>query len=153
AVSDGFARGGEGSAALAQCVKQVAGNTKAKFKPLYSPELALMDKIGVIATQVYGADGVKYGAGTKTKLRQFEKWGYGHLPICFAKTQYSFSHDPDLLGVPTGFTLPITDVQLAAGAGFVKVLCGDIMTMPGLPATPAAFRMEVDDDGTIIGVM
>ncbi len=152
AVTDGFARGGEGSAELAEAVRRTCETESAEFNPLYPAELSLFDKIERIAEKVYSAAGVSYGPGTKTKLRQFEKWGYARLPICFAKTQYSFSHDPSLLGAPTGFTLPIAGVQLAAGAGFVRVFCGDIMTMPGLPAAPAAFNMDVDDEGMIVGV-
>ncbi|MEP6757452.1 MAG: formate--tetrahydrofolate ligase [Chthonomonadales bacterium] len=153
AISEGFARGSVGTASLAEAVVRACGANEAQFKPLYTSDMGLMDKITTIATGVYGAADVNYGPGTKTKLRQTEKWGYGHLPICFAKTQYSFSHDPSLLGAPTGFTLPVVEVQLASGAGFVRVLCGDIMTMPGLPATPAAFRMDVTDEGEIVGVL
>lgn len=152
AVSEAYARGPEGSAELATAVKRAADSGKADFRPLYEPSLGLIQKIETVATQIYGAAKVQFDAGMKTKLRQFESWGYGHLPICCAKTQYSLSHDPSLLGAPTGFTLPVKAVQLAAGAGFVKVLCGDIMTMPGLPAVPAAFRIDVDADGEITGL-
>jgi formate--tetrahydrofolate ligase len=113
---------------------------------------SLQQKIETIATQVYGAEAVRYESGVRSQLKQFEKWGFRHLPICFAKTQFSLSHDPSLKGAPSGFTLPVSDVQLAAGAGFVRVLCGDIMTMPGLPAEPAAKRMDVDPTGQVMGV-
>lgn len=152
AVSNSFECGGSGSVELAQCVRRLCATQQSRFTPLYTSTMSLMEKIETVATRVCGAGGVKYEAGTKTRLRQFEKWGYGHLPICFARTQYSFSHDPNLKGAPTGFTLPVVEAQLAGGAGFVRVLCGDIMTMPGLPATPTAFRMDVDDDGNIVGV-
>jgi formate--tetrahydrofolate ligase len=152
-VSEAFARGGtDGCRDLANRVKRVCDAGGADFQPLYSPEQTLLQKIDIVAKQVYGAGAVRFEAGTKTKLRQFEKWGYGKLSICFAKTQYSLSHDPSLLGAPEGFTLPITSVELAAGAGFVRVLCGEIMTMPGLPAAPAAFRIDVDENGEIVGV-
>src|SRR5205823_4769944 len=138
AVADGFAHGGEGTIELAETVRAVCESASSAFKPLYEPDSALTAKVETIARQVYGAASVQYQPGTKTRLRKFEEWGYGHLPICFAKTQYSFSHDPSLLGAPTGFTLPVVEVRLAAGAGYVQVLCGSIMTMPGLPALPSA---------------
>lgn len=153
AVSEGYARGGAGCTELAETVRRVCEGYPAAFRPLYAPEMPLAQKIETVATQVYGASDVRFEPGTKTRLRQFEKWGYGSLPICFAKTQYSLSHDPALRGVPVGFTLPITAVELAAGAGFVRVYCGDILTMPGLPAAPAAFRMDVDEEGHVRGVM
>jgi len=152
AVSEAYARGGEGSATLAACVQRLCASRSAVLKPLYAPDLALSEKIEVVARQVYGAEGVRFEAGTKTRLRQFEKWGYRHLPVCFAKTQYSLSHDPNLRGVPSAFTLPVTEVQLAAGAGFVQVLCGDILTMPGLPTAPAALCMDLDEEGNIVGM-
>jgi formate--tetrahydrofolate ligase len=152
-VSEAFARGGGvGCSDLAARVKRVCDSNGASFRPLYERSSSLFEKIEIVAKQIYGAGAVRYEPGTKTRLRQFEKWGYGGLPICFAKTQYSLSHDPALLGAPEGFTLPIASVELAAGAGFVRVLCGDIMTMPGLPADPAAFRIDVDESGEIVGV-
>ncbi len=153
AVSDGFAEGGAGTAELARQVVDAAENIPANFHSLYDPSLSLFDKIETIARSVYGSSGVKYGAGTRTRLRLFEKWGFGNLPVCIAKTQYSFSHDPSLLGSPSGFTLPVESVEIAAGAGFVRILCGDIMTMPGMPAVPAAFRMQLSHDGEITGVV
>jgi formate--tetrahydrofolate ligase len=152
AVSEGYERGGEGSVELAECILRVCASQPTAYKPLYTPDMPLADKIETVATQIYGAARVHYEAGIKTRLRQFEKWGYRRLPICFAKTQYSLSHDPALLGAPTGFTLPITAVELAAGAGFIRVFCGDTLTMPGLPATPAAFRIDVDEEGNFVGV-
>jgi len=152
AVSDAYARGGEGAVDLASRVRALCDSAPARFRPLYEPETPLLKKIGTVAKCVYGAAGVSYGAGVRTRLRDFERWGHGRLPVCFAKTQYSLSHDPDLLGAPTGFTLPIAAVELAAGAGFVRALCGEILTMPGFPATPAAFRIDVDSRGEIVGV-
>ncbi len=152
AVSECFARGGEGAIALAEAVRDVCEQCHSRFQPLYSVDDSLQQKIETIATQVYGAEAVRYESGVRSQLKQFEKWGFRHLPICFAKTQFSLSHDPGLKGAPSGFTLPASDVQLAAGAGFVRVLCGDIMTMPGLPAEPAAKRMEVAPTGQVMGV-
>jgi formate--tetrahydrofolate ligase len=153
AVSEGYARGGVGCSELARCVELVAEQHPSNAHPLYETDRKLTEKIESVAAQVYGAEGVRYETGVKSRLRQFEKWGYGKLPVCFAKTQYSLSHDPALRGLPTGFTLPVTGVELAAGAGFVRVYCGEIMTMPGLPAIPAAFRMDVDSEGRIQGVI
>lgn len=152
AVSECFARGAEGGVLLAETLREVCNKCTGRFQPLYSPDAPLQQKIETVAKQVYGAEEVRYESGVRSQLKQFEKWGFRHLPICFAKTQFSLSHDPNLKGVPTGFTLPVSEVQLAAGAGFVRVLCGDIMTMPGLPAEPAAKRMDVDSTGQIMGV-
>lgn len=152
-VSEAYTKGGGiGCLDLADRITRVCDAGGGDFHPLYGPEQSLFEKIETVAKQIYGAGAVRYEAGTKTKLRHFEKWGYGHLPICFAKTQYSLSHDPSLLGAPEGFTLPIASVELAAGAGFVRVLCGEIMTMPGFPAAPAAFRIDLDGSGEIVGV-
>ncbi len=151
AVSETFARGPEGGVALAQAVQDVCNNVESRFSPLYTCDVPLQQKIETIAQQVYGAKDVRYEAGVRTQIKQYERWGYRHLPICLAKTQFSLSHDPALKGAPTGFTLPVTDVQLAAGAGFVRVFCGDIMTMPGLPAEPSALRMDVNENGEIVG--
>ncbi len=152
AVSECFARGAEGGIALAEAVRDVCKQCNSRFQPLYSVEASLQQKIETIATQVYGAEAVRYESGVRSQLKQLEKWGFRHLPICFAKTQFSLSHDPNLKGAPSGFTLPVSEVQLAAGAGFVRVLCGDVMTMPGLPAEPAARRMDLGVNGQLIGV-
>ncbi len=153
AVSEGYALGGAGCSQLAECVDRAALQQPSRAQPLYSPSMKLTEKIECVAAQVYGAEGVRYETGVKPRLRQFEKWGYGELPVCFAKTQYSLSHDPTLRGRPSGFILPVTGAELAAGAGFVRVFCGEIMTMPGIPAVPAAFRMDVDSEGNIQGVI
>ena len=152
AISECFARGAEGSIGLAEAVREICQESNSRFRLLYSSDASLQQKIETIATQVYGADEVRYEPGVRSQLKQFEKWGFRHLPICFAKTQFSLSHDPGLKGVPSGFAVPVSEVQLAAGAGFVRVLCGDIMTMPGLPAEPAAKRMDVDSTGQVLGV-
>lgn len=151
AVSESFARGADGGKALAEAVRAVCRATDNHFHPLYAPDASLQDKIEAIATQVYGAGEVRYEAGVRSRLKLYERWGFRRLPVCFAKTQFSLSHDANLKGAPRGFTLPITDVQLASGAGFVRVLCGDVMTMPGLPAEPAAVTMDVDESGQITG--
>ena len=151
AVSSCFELGSEGGEEMAH-ILQNACELSSNFQPVYSQEAQLIEKIHSIATEIYGAGRVRYEAGVKTRLHQFEKWGYGRLPICFAKTQYSLTHDPALKGAPKDFTLPIVSVQLAAGAGFIKVFCGDIMTMPGLGAQPSALRMDITDAGDILGV-
>ena len=112
----------------------------------------LAEKIAVIAREIYRAAEVSFSADAARKLRRFEADGFGHLPICMAKTQYSFSADPDLLGAPSGYTLPVRDVRLSAGAGFVVALCGALMTMPGLPRDPAAHRIRLDAQGLIEGL-
>ncbi|MGQ9487697.1 MAG: formate--tetrahydrofolate ligase [Armatimonadota bacterium] len=151
AVSESFARGSEGGVALAEAVRDVCVTHSNHFQPLYRPDASLQEKIETVATQVYGAGEVCYEAGVRSRLKQFERWGFRTLPICFAKTQFSLSHDPNLKGAPRGFSLHVTDAQLAAGAGFVRVLCGDMMTMPGLPAEPSALRMDIDEHGQIVG--
>ncbi|MCS6831247.1 MAG: formate--tetrahydrofolate ligase, partial [bacterium] len=153
AVSESFSRGAEGGIALARAVDEVCAGCGSHHQPLYSCKGTLQQKIEIVAKQVYGASDVRYEQGVRSQLKQFEKWGFQHLPICFAKTQFSLSHDPNLKGAPKGFTLPVKAVQLASGAGFVRVFCGDIMTMPGLPAEPAAQQIDVDADGRIVGVL
>jgi formate--tetrahydrofolate ligase len=114
--------------------------------------MPLAEKIETIATRVYGADGVDFLPAAKKSLAQFEELGFGHLPICVAKTQYSLSHDPKLLGRPTGFRVPIREVRLAAGAGFITPIAGDMRTMPGLNSRPGGERIDIDADGNIVGL-
>lgn len=152
AVSQSFARGAEGGIALAETVRDICRESTSHFQPLYPDNAPLTQKIETIAQQVYGASDVHYEAGVRSQLKQFEKWGFRHLPVCFAKTQFSLSHDPNLKGAPRDFTLPVVDAQLASGAGFIRVLCGEMMTMPGLPAEPAALRMDIDECGRITGM-
>lgn len=152
ALSEVFAKGGEGGIELAKEVVALATSGKADFKLLYGEELSLKEKIETIAKKIYGAVGVNYTKEANNALKDFEKMGYGHLPVCMAKTQYSFSDDPALLGRPEGFEITIKNCRIAAGAGFVVVLTGDIMTMPGLPKVPAAEKIDVSDDGVIIGL-
>lgn len=152
ALSEVFAKGGEGGIELAKEVVALATSGKAGFKLLYGEELSLKEKIETIAKKIYGAVGVNYTKEANNALKDFEKMGYGHLPVCMAKTQYSFSDDPVLLGRPEGFEITIKNCRIAAGAGFVVVLTGDIMTMPGLPKVPAAEKIDVSDDGVISGL-
>ena len=152
ALSDVFAKGGEGGIELAKEVVDLAESGKANFKPIYELDMPLKAKIETIAKEIYGADGVNYTKEADKALKEFEDLGYGNLPICMAKTQYSFSDDQTLLGRPSGFKITIKNCRIAAGAGFVVVLTGDIMTMPGLPKVPAAEKIDVSDEGVISGL-
>ena len=148
-----FADGGAGAEALAagvlEAIESDAGDT---FSFVYDDALPLAAKAEAVATKVYGASGVTWDAKAKRRLDRIEADGYGHLPICMAKTQYSFSTDPTALGAPTGHTVNVREVRLAAGAGFVVLVTGDIMTMPGLPRVPASDHIDIDDDGNIVGL-
>jgi len=152
ALSDVFAKGGEGGIDLAKEVIALADSGESKFAPIYPLEMSLKGKIETIAKVIYGADGVNYTKEADKALKEFEELGYGNLPICMAKTQYSFSDDPALLGRPSGFKITIRNCRIAAGAGFIVVLTGDVMTMPGLPKVPAAEKIDVTDDGVISGL-
>lgn len=153
AETDVFANGIAGGEALAEAVlRLVDGAAENSFKLLYPDDVPLKDKIGAIAREIYGAAGVTYAPPTTTVLRQLERRGFKHLPICMAKTQSSFSDNPRLLGRPEGFTITVREVKLAAGAGFVIPLTGDIMTLPGLPAVPAADGMTIDEAGNVEGI-
>ena len=152
ALSDVFAKGGEGGIDLAKEVIALADSGESKFAPIYPLDVSLKGKIETIAKEIYGADGVNYTKEADKALKEFEELGYGNLPICMAKTQYSFSDDPALLGRPSGFKITIRNCRIAAGAGFIVVLTGDVMTMPGLPKVPAAEKIDVTDDGVISGL-
>jgi formate--tetrahydrofolate ligase len=152
ALSEVWAKGGEGGEAVAREVLSALDQKKAAFKPLYDAARPIKEKIETIAREIYGAAGVDYTSAAEKNIAQCESMGLGNTPICIAKTQYSFSDDPSKLGRPTGFRLTIRDVYPSAGAGFVVALAGDIMTMPGLPKVPAAESIRVLRDGTIEGL-
>ena len=152
ALSDVFAKGGEGGIDLAKEVIALADSGESQFAPIYPLDMSLKGKIETIAKEIYGADGVNYTKEADKALKEFEELGYANLPICMAKTQYSFSDDPALLGRPSGFKITIRNCRIAAGAGFIVVLTGDVMTMPGLPKVPAAEKIDVSDDGVISGL-
>jgi formate--tetrahydrofolate ligase len=152
ALSDVWAKGGEGGEAVAHEVLAALDEGKADFKPLYDVKLPIKAKIETIAREIYGADGADYTAAAEKNIAQCEAMGLGQTPVCMAKTQYSFSDDPTKLGRPKGFRITIRDVYASAGAGFVVALAGEIMTMPGLSKTPAAEAMRVHPDGTIEGL-
>jgi formate--tetrahydrofolate ligase len=147
-----WANGSAGTKELAERVAQIAEAGVAQFAPLYPDEMPLFEKIETVAKRIYRADEVLADKKIRQQLRDWEEAGYGHLPVCMAKTQYSFSTDPDLRGAPTGHSLPVREVRLSAGAGFIVVICGAIMTMPGLPRTPAAKSIRLNDSGEIEGV-
>jgi formate--tetrahydrofolate ligase len=146
-----WAEGGKGAQDLAREVMALADGG-AHFKPLYPDDMPLMSKIRTIAREIYRAADISLSPEAQKKLKQYEADGFGHFPVCMAKTQYSFTAEPDVRGAPTGHILPVRDARLSAGAGFVVVLCGDLMTMPGLPRDPAAYRIRVDADGEIEGL-
>ncbi|WP_375466393.1 formate--tetrahydrofolate ligase, partial [uncultured Methylobacterium sp.] len=147
-----WAQGGAGAEALAHAVVALSEGAAKPIAYAYAAETTLSDKIRTIATKLYGAAGVQIEAKAQAKLAAFEKDGYGHLPVCMAKTQYSFSTDPGLIGAPEGHVVAVRDARLSAGAGFVVVICGEIMTMPGLPRVPAADTIRLDADGRIDGL-
>jgi formate--tetrahydrofolate ligase len=144
--------GSKGGRKLAEAVVDVVESVPSDFRLLYQDELPLWKKIEAVAHEIYGAREVEATKAVRNKLRRLQEEGYGHLPVCMAKTQYSFSSDPKLLGAPRHFDLTVRDVRLAAGAEFVIVFCGDIMTMPGLPKVPSAERIDVDEHGRITGL-
>ncbi len=151
-VTRNWAEGGKGAEALAAAVWDAAASGEADFRFLYPDEMSLRDKVETIATRVYGADGVDFAPAATKALAEYEALGYGHLPVCVAKTHLSLSHDPSLKGRPTGFRFPIRDVRLSAGAGFIYPLAGDMRTMPGLPSHPAGEKIDIDADGNVVGL-
>lgn len=152
AISEVWEKGGEGGIALAEKVLDTLENKKSDFKVLYENELSLKDKIETIAKEIYGADGVVYSAQASKQLLKLEELGYGKLPVCIAKNQYSLSDNPELLGRPQNFEVNVREAYVSAGAGFVVVLTGTVMTMPGLPKKPAAYNIDVNEDGVITGL-
>jgi len=147
-----FVDGGAGATALAEAVWTATEDPSRSFKLLYPDSMPLTEKIETIVREVYGGDGIELAASARTSLKQFEDLGYGHLPVCMAKTQYSLSHDAALKGRPSGFTVPIREVRLSAGAGFITPLCGEMRTMPGLPSRPGGEKIDIDADGNIVGL-
>jgi formate--tetrahydrofolate ligase len=147
-----WAEGSKGIEALARRVAEIADARMANFAPLYGDELSLFEKIETIAKRIYRADEVLADAKIRTQLKEWEAAGYGHLPVCMAKTQYSFTTDPNRRGAPTGHSVPVREVRLSAGAGFVVVICGEIMTMPGLPSVPASETIMLNELGQIEGL-
>jgi formate--tetrahydrofolate ligase len=153
ALSEAFTKGGEGAAPLARkVVETIDANPNPPLRTMYSAEDSVEEKILKVAQKVYGAADVEYTERAVKKLAEFSKWGFGNLPICIAKTQYSFSDNPKLPGAPTGWTLHITDIKLSAGAGFLVVISGSMMLMPGLPKESRAMDIDVDSKGEIVGV-
>lgn len=152
ALAKVWEKGGDGGVELAEKVLYTLENKKSNFEFLYPDEMSVKDKINTIATKIYGADGVTYSAAANKVIKQIEDMGYGKLPICMAKTQYSLSDDDKKLGRPTGFDINIREVYLSAGAGFIVAVTGNIMTMPGLPKVPAAYNIDVDENGIITGL-
>ncbi len=152
AISKVWEKGGEGGIPLAEKVLETLENKKSEFKVLYEDDLSLEEKIKTIATEIYGAKGVTYAPAAKKALKQIADMGYSNLPVCMAKTQYSFSDDQTKLGRPTDFEINIREVYISAGAGFVVAITGAIMTMPGLPKAPAAYGIDVNEEGKITGL-
>lgn len=152
AISEVWEKGGEGGIALAEKVLKTLEEKESHFAPLYPSELPLTEKIETVAKEIYGAKGVNYTAAAKKQLAKLTELGFGDLPVCMAKTQYSLSDDPALLGRPEDFDITVREAYVSAGAGFVVVLTGAVMTMPGLPKQPAAFGIDVDESGKITGL-
>ena len=152
AISEVWEKGGEGGIALAEKVLKTLEEKESHFAPLYPRELPLTEKIETVAKEIYGAKGVNYTAAAKKQLAKLTELGFGDLPVCMAKTQYSLSDDPALLGRPKDFDITVREAYVSAGAGFVVVLTGAVMTMPGLPKQPAAFGIDVDESGKITGL-
>ena len=153
ALSEAFAKGGEGAVELAKTIVDIIdANPDVEPITTYAPEDSAIEKINKVARSIYGADGIELSERAQQNLARFERWGFGQLPVCIAKTQYSLSDDPKRMGAPTGWTLHVTDIALSAGAGFLVVIAGSIMLMPGLPKVSRALDIDVDEDGEIIGM-
>lgn len=148
---DHWARGGAGAVDLGKAVIKACDKTT-DFKYLYDLDLPIEKKIETICREIYGADDVAFSELAQKKIETYTRQGFAPLPICMAKTQYSFSHDPNLKGVPTGFTVPIRDIRASVGAGFLYPLVGEMSTMPGLPTRPCFFDVDLDDNGEVVGL-
>jgi formate--tetrahydrofolate ligase len=151
-VNKHWAEGGAGIEATAKKVVEICESGEADYHPLYGDELSLAEKVETVCKEIYRADNVVMDSKIRAQLKDWEDQGYGSLPVCMAKTQYSFSTDPSQRGAPTGFDIPVREVRLSAGAGFVVVVCGEIMTMPGLPKKPAAETICLNESGLIEGL-
>ena len=151
-VCDHWAKGSEGALELAQTVIDITDSLQANFKFVYDDKDSLWQKITKIATKIYGASEVVADTKIRTKIQEFQNAGFGHYPVCIAKTQYSFSTDPLLRGAPSGHVVPVKNIRLSTGAEFLVVICGDILTMPGLPSQPAAHQITLDKAGRVVGL-
>ena len=151
-LSEVFTKGGEGGIELAEKVVNICENEESNFKPIYSLDMSIKEKIEKVAREIYGADGVNHEGNAEKQIKNLTELGFDKLPVCIAKTQYSFSDDPNALGAPSGFKINVRDVKVSAGAGFIVILTGQIMTMPGLPRVPHAEGMDICEDGTIVGL-
>ena len=152
ALSEVWAKGGEGGEELAKTLLAILDKEESNYHPLYSLDLPIAEKIETIAKEIYGADGVNFTKKVLSKIERFNNQGLDKLPICIAKTQYSLSDDPSLLGRPSGFKITVNDLIPNVGSGFLVAICGDIMRMPGLPKVPAANNMDIKEDGEIVGL-
>jgi formate--tetrahydrofolate ligase len=150
-VSKHWAEGGKGAEELARTVVELTENAASDFKFLYTDDQPLWDKMKAIATKIYGASDITADADVRSKIKKLQEQ-YGHYPVCVAKTQYSFSTDPKLRGAPSGHVVNIREVRLAAGAEFIVMVCGDIMTMPGLPKVPSSEKIDIDENGMVVGL-
>jgi len=151
-MADHWAEGGKGAADVARAVVKIAESGKSRLKLLYPDDMPLLEKIRTIAKEIYRAKDISADKPVRDQLAAFEAMGYGKVPVCIAKTQYSFSTNPDAKGAPDGHTVAVREVRLSAGAEFVVAVCGDIMTMPGLPKTPAADSIDINAEGKIVGL-
>jgi formate--tetrahydrofolate ligase len=151
-MADHWAEGGAGAANVARAVVKVCDSGKSKLKLLYPDDMPLLEKIRTIAREIYRAKDISVDKPVRDQLANFESMGYGKFPICIAKTQYSFSTNPDAKGAPSDHIIPVREVRLSAGAEFVVAICGEIMTMPGLPKVPAADSIDIGADGKIVGL-
>ena len=152
ALSQVWEKGGKGGIALAEKVLKTIEEKESNFHVLYDEKLPIKEKISVIAKEIYGADGVNFAPAAEKQIQKLEELGFGEMPVCMAKTQYSLSDNPDLLGRPEGFEISVREAYVSAGAGFIVVLTGAVMTMPGLSKNPAAYGIDVDDEGRITGL-
>ena len=151
-LADDWANGGAGAEALAREVVNTLETTPADFRFVYEDDAPLWDKMEAVAKKIYGARGIEADSKVRSQIKKLQQEGFGTYPICVAKTQYSFSTDAKLLGAPEDHLVKIREVRLSAGAEFVVMICGDIMTMPGLPKVPAANRIDIDADGKVVGL-